>query len=197
MKLLILVLCIHLFSTCTAQTDSATSKPKDPIVIYAGYGMNSYQLVRMKYPEHAKLTGSSGPYYFRIVNEDKIGEFGIGFSYETLDYLEQVPETNELFNNNYRSISYYLKGNPYLLNRDRIKFYVGLALGLKSQFVSHNGSQYYEIPIEPWSASIEITAGTRLKITDFMGFYFECGIAKSVFQGGLYLRFRYNQHKQD
>jgi len=175
------------------------------VVVSLGYGMpNLTKSVYKAYESFIgyKVTGF-GPMHIKF--EYGVSEkFGVGLSVNTVStkvswtdtyedwvdtaYVETTYESGVKFN----AIAFNIRGNYHFVNTDKLDVYGGLGLGYnnsKSEFYSDDPDALVLSVSAFIPLGLEFSVGTRYFFTDNIGAYIECGLAKSVIQGGLSIKF--------
>ncbi len=119
-----------------------------------------------------------------------------------LELLEKCKElgieTQTTLDVTYRTRSYNVRYN-YIFNPDgAVVTYLGLGVGIRGNSLSAKANdpsfgQLIKLPgfnvISYPTLGFETTLGFQSNITENLGWYAEIGLAKSVFQGGVFIRF--------
>lgn len=87
------------------------------------------------------------------------------------------------------STSIIFRVNHSIVKKEKLEIYFGEGFGFRVETFKYFGQDVYyeEKPIVP--ISIEASLGMRYYFTPNIGLYSELGLAKSIFQGGLVLKF--------
>lgn len=178
------------------------------MVISAGYGFPNWGKTLFKafqdYTDY-KVTGF-GPLHakFEYGLSDKIG-LGASINYVAYgstwntSYLDYNPSTglyeNKVYNEGWdvTSISFLARMNLHFATTDKLDPYWGIGVGYKATSLKwqtdYPGSSTSGTLSSPIPFGLETTIGMRYYFSDNIGAYLEMGIAKSIFQGGLALKF--------
>ena len=135
-------------------------------------------------PFHAKLE------YF--IND----EFGFGLNINNSSskgtWIQQsgIHEYHESLE--YFSTSFNARFNWHFYNNKGFDFYIGPGFGYKYTtytYTSENPMGNNKVDVGRFPIAFEITTGGRYFFTDMFGVYVEIGLAKSLIQGGLSVKF--------
>jgi len=140
------------------------------------------------------MTGK-GPYHakFEYFISD---EFGIGLvvnnssTYGSWIYDDGIKQYNESLE--YHSTAFNVRINWHFFNNNGADIFLGSGFGYKYTtytYLSENPNGNNKLDFGSFPVGFELTIGGRYFITDMFGFYLEFGLAKSIFQGGLSIKF--------
>jgi hypothetical protein len=198
-KLLFILICL----SCAGWTQAQESRH----YVSAGVGFPNlprFYFNTLSHLDRFKSTGT-GPYHLKY--ENRIYRWlGVGASINhmtyTVKYTENVLDTvngnivpsNITISSNNTALN--LRANLHLMNPekyDKVDIYFGIGIGYKfGKLKIESSYQDYKPSIKLPSLSklgLETTFGFRYFIDKHIGFYTEIGLAKSVIQAGLCMRF--------
>jgi opacity protein-like surface antigen len=170
------------------------------IVITAGYGFPNLgkMVVAFIFQNESDVSATgAGPVHFRgeYGLSDKVGivasinYVSYGARWTTRDPQTNFPYDNKLI---YSSISVLARLNFHFGVTEKLDPYFGVGAGYKSGqwTLTTNDPNLQDDKAKTFSPfGFETTIGLRYYFTDVFGIYTELGIAKSVIQGGLALKF--------
>ena len=174
------------------------------IAISAGYGFPNWVSLAFKtYDSYTGYKASGiGPAHlkFEYGVSDKIG---IGLSLNYVQYKVSWPEYDpfgvgsSIYQEGYTgsSLSALVRMNLHFATSDKLDPYWGIGVGYRSyNFKYFNDNPFYVTdPLDEFKALVpvgfETTIGMRYYFTNNIGAYLEMGMAKSLIQGGLAVKF--------
>lgn len=168
------------------------------MTISVGYGAPRISFGTIRYFFGADkldfIESASGPYFFKIgYGLSKYLEIGLNVNLSSANATFKVGKNNEyLANVDYTSWSALGRVNIHFLSTENFSPYFGLSLGYRnfSFQYSDNSAVTPSLPFLPAGLiSSEIGIGARYFFVPNVGLYTEIGLSRTIFQGGLTVRF--------
>ncbi len=205
----VLLLLGHLTLAETIKRDSTKLRLKawneDKIIVSLGWGFPNYPELELKsYKSLSTTTITSvsgyGPFHGKL--EYALGNhfgFGVSVNYSSVSFTRldsaynpsyyQLPINMSFYKSTFFSLNARL--NYHFFPEKIIDPYIGIGLGFKQIKIKYqsvnnyntNGTGYVENQGLPFG--FELTTGLRFFVTKRIGAYIECGISRSLVQGGL------------
>jgi hypothetical protein len=198
--LFLITLITALISSANSRAGGGDAFEQGKIIISAGYGFSTsgayFRSLEKESNYSAKFLGPIAG-KFEYGASDKVG-IGISFNYRSFDvnYSQYgTVDTVSLYTSGYKGkqFSVLARINTHFGTTDKLDFYWGLGIGYRGG----NRTFYTTDPQGTDSFSFktliplgfETTLGVRYFFTDNIGVYVEAGLAKSLVQGGLAVKF--------
>lgn len=160
----------------------------DPAMIYINNFINN----GYKFKSDQRVLPQVKPLYAKV-EYLFFHHFGVGVDLSYDDYeAQQSPPSSTIFTNSYKGYTFVTNirlNKHFHLIKKRLDFYFGAGLGYEVQSVTNIITTQSLPKINPHNLAFEITIGGRFYITKRVGIYIEGGIARSILQGGLAVRF--------
>lgn len=130
-----------------------------------------------------------GPVYLKY--ERKVSSaLGIGVNFCMLDMKGEISNSyypTQTFN--LYGYNLYMRLNYYLATRiSWLQPYCGAGMGIRD-YIFFSGGNYEWGDTKEFHTGCEITAGAKLRFSDFLGCYVELGLAKTWLQAGMNFKF--------
>lgn len=205
-KITFMIIAIALFSvgklSAQAEEESGQAFEQGKIVVSAGYGFPNFTKLYFKAFQNygGYTTTGVGPVHFKFeyAIADKIG-LGLSINYSSYkvewDYTDSAysyTKYKEGFKGS--SISAILRMNVHFATSEKLDPYFGIGVGYRTNsFSYYNTDPFYRGTARVTGAIIpvgfETTLGLRYFFTENIGAYMEMGVAKSLIQGGVSIKF--------
>lgn len=165
------------------------------LLISAGYGAPRISFGTIKYFFGDKLDfteTASGPYFFKVgYGLSQYVELGLNVNLSSSSATFKTGDNNEYIANvGYTSWSALGRVNFHFLTTEQFSPYLGLSLGFRNFSFTYTDNVVPSLPSLPVGfVSGEIGIGGRYFFVPNVGLYAEIGISRTIFQGGLTVRF--------